>query len=288
MEPISDDDDGRDLDSDPLEETRGLFDPAKHPAHVAVCTDDIPKLQTILTAGYNFDDYSQYETLLMVAVMRNKREAARVLLEAGADPMKLCADGVGDYTPLSVAVARGYDEMARLLWTALPPERLAECEYTKICCGVLVNAATFGRTSLIEFLLDGWLAGGEVWDRAILEAALISAARSWRVHAAMLLLDRIKTYTPETLQTALFAAVDCKIILPEDIGGPIYEGVDYTNQELLVRRLLEEGQFDPNIYNARMPLVHHAIEPAYRIGALRAILAKGKSHSPRALTPRTD
>lgn len=210
----------------------------------------------------------------MIAVIRNKREAVRVLLEAGADPINLQDGGVKCYTPLSVAIARGHDEMARLLWMALPPERLAQCENPEHHCGFLINAATHGRTSLIEFLLDRWLPSG-VWDGAVLETALLRAARSWRVHAVMLLLDRVKTYTPDTLRAALFAAVDSKIMLPDDLGGPIYEGVDYTNQELLVRRLIENGQFDPNVCDRGKPLVHCAVEPAHRIGALRALLAKG-------------
>lgn len=46
MEPISDDDDDGawDDDSDVLGETRGRFDLTQHPAHVAVCANDIARL----------------------------------------------------------------------------------------------------------------------------------------------------------------------------------------------------------------------------------------------------
>lgn len=176
--------------------------------------------------------------------------------------------------------------MARLPWTALPLERRAQSEDPRERYrDFLVKAATHDRTSLIEFLIDGWLPGGEVWDEVVLERALINVASSWHAHAAILLLDLVKTYTytPDALQAALFAAVDSKFTLPQDPGGPVYEGVDYTNEELLVRRLIEDGRFDPNISHIGRPLIHHAIEPAHRIGALRALLEKGES---LARTPR--
>lgn len=287
MKPISDDDYALDDDSDFLydSETGQSFDPAKHPVHAAVYANDIATLQTLIAAGHHVDDQELNDSPLTIAAEQNNRETARVLLEAGANPIDVHGGGNHDYTPLSVAVIRGHDEMARLLWTALPPERLAECE-AQLGCGFLENAAMHGRTSLVEFLLDGWLLGGKVWNGEALERALLKAARSWCVYTAVLLLDRVTTYTPDALRAALFAAVDSKVMLPYALDHPIYEGVDYTNQELLVKRLIEHGQFDPNMYDGATPLIHCAIEPAHSVGALRAILAKGGVALPRFLSPR--
>lgn len=143
----------------------------------------------------------------------------------------------------------------------------------------LGTAAIRGWTSLLEFLLDGWLDSG-VWNVEALEAALYGAVSSWRLHAATLLLDRVG-YAHETLRRALFAAVDIKIMLSWDIYDPVYVGVDYTKQELMVKRLLEAGSFDPDLCEWR-PLIHYAVQEAKSIGALRALLAKGKpqAHPP--------
>lgn len=85
-------------------------------------------------------------------------------------------------------------------------------------------------------------------------------------------------YAPETLQRARFAAVDYKIILPWDIYNPVYVGADCTNQELMVKRLLDAGPFEPNLCERR-PLIHYTVQETKSTGALRAPLAKGKSQA---------
>ncbi|MBE3045431.1 ankyrin repeat domain-containing protein, partial [Candidatus Bathyarchaeota archaeon] len=221
MDPIRDDDNNLQDDYDDFgEAARVLADPMRHPVHAAVYDNNLAGLQTCLAAGHDVDirNNESGKTSLMVAVIHNKREAARILLQGGADPLLMHAGGNDDYTPLDIAASRGHDEMACLLWTVLPPETQHRQS------GFLVKAATHGRTSLIQFLLD---TSSEVWDAVVLERALLIAARKWHLHAATLLLDR-KTYTPNSLQAALFAAVDTKIMLAHDYRGPIYEAVDYT------------------------------------------------------------
>lgn len=176
--------------------------------------------------------------------------------------------------PAGRRLLTGHDEIARLLWTTIPPEKLAECERRRVghdCC--LEKAAMHGRTSLLEFLLDGWLGSG-VWKVEALEAALVGAVCVWRLHAATLLLDRV-TYAPETLRRALFVAVDYKAELPSDLNSAVCGPVDNTNQEPLVKRLLDAGPFDLNLCE-QMPLINYAIESDKLIRALRALLAKGK------------
>ncbi|MBE3041084.1 ankyrin repeat domain-containing protein, partial [Candidatus Bathyarchaeota archaeon] len=105
MESISDD------DSYDRYEFRGRSDRTIGPVHAAVCDNDLATLQTLLAESPRLNDGMLEETPLMIAVVRNKREAARMLLEAGADPICLHEDGVGSYTPLSVAASRGRDEI---------------------------------------------------------------------------------------------------------------------------------------------------------------------------------
>lgn len=233
-------------DGEPWAGTRLSGDLTQYPVQAAIRDGDLAKLQTLLAgAGHNINhDPGVTDAPLMAAVILNNREAARMLLDAGADPLLQQEDGVECYTPLSVAFSRGHDEIARLLWTSLSPEKLAECERRRVGHdGCLEKAAMHGLTSLLEFLFDGWLGSG-VWEAEALEAALFGAVCVWRLHAATLLLDRV-TYAPETLRRALFVAVDYKAELPSDLNSGVCGPVDYTNQELLVKRLLEAGPFDP-------------------------------------------
>ena len=91
----------------------------------------------------------------------------------------------------------------------------------------------------------------------------------------MMLLDRVGTYTTDVLQAALFAAIDAKVLVPHAIST-VYEDVDYTNQELIVKHLLEAGPFDPDMGDRGRPLIHQDVEPHYCIGALRALLQNGR------------
>lgn len=267
-------------DAEPWAWTRLSRDLTQYPVQAAIRDGDLAKLQTLLAgAGHNINhNPSVTDAPLMAAVILNNREAARMLLEAGADPLLTDEDGVACYTPLGVAFSRGHDEIARLLWTMISPEKLAECERRDVghrSC--LEKVAIYGRMSLLEFLLDGWLGSG-VWEVETLEAALLGAVCVWRLHAASLLLDRV-IYAPETLQRALFVAVDIKAELAEDIYSGVCKAVDFTNQELLVKRLLDAGPLNPNLCEQRRPLIHYAIESEKLIGALRALLAKGKSQT---------
>lgn len=126
MKPMDDNDEPWDDESWAGTRLRGDF--TQYPVHAAVRDRDLAKLQALLAgAGHDINhEPGATDVPLMVAAILNNREAARMLLEAGADPLLPHEDGVGCYTPLSVATSPGHDEMARLLWTAIPPEKLAE------------------------------------------------------------------------------------------------------------------------------------------------------------------
>src|SRR5690554_2339662 len=115
-----------------------------------------------------------------------------MLLEAGADPFCRHPDAISCYTLLGVSASQGRFEIARLMWTTLPPERLAQHENDPEEDSCLVAAATYGHTRLLEYLLDGWL-DSLGWSAGVLEWALLGAVDAWYVHAAAALLDRVKS-----------------------------------------------------------------------------------------------
>ena len=259
---------------------RARFVAGQHLIQLAIFDSDLIQLRALIDEdGINInEDKSGGDCPLMTAVVCDNLEAARILLEAGADPFHPHVDGLGCYTPLSVAASRGRLEISHLMWNRIPLSRLSEHEngpHSHDSC--LVNAATYGRTAVLEYLLDGWF-DRAVWGTSALDNALMSAVMfGWHVHAVTLLLERVKTYTTEKLQDALFAAVDFKHMGPTDIENPGYQGADFFNQETLVKRLIEAGSFDPNVCKRGRPLLHWSADAANLIGALRAVLTKGET-----------
>lgn len=126
MKLVIDNDCASDDESDFLHdsETGQSFHPTKHPVQAAVYGNDIATLQTLIAAGHNVNNQGLGYSPLTMAARRNRRGMARVLLKAGADPIDLHNGGNHSFTSLSVAVLQGHDEMARLLWTALPPKEV--------------------------------------------------------------------------------------------------------------------------------------------------------------------
>lgn len=276
------------MEDDYHEQMRTRFEAAQHLIHLSVCDSDLAHLQTLL-GGEGLDinnDDSWEQAPLTVAVQCDNLEAARILLEAGADPLHLHAHGLGCYTPLSTAASRGRLEITRLMWARLPPSRLSEHENSPGNESCLVMAATYGRTGVLEYLLDGWFDRIR-WSTGVLDRALLGAVAGWHVHAATLLLERVKTYTTETLRASLFVAVDFKAMEPTALENPVYQGVDFFNQELLVKRLIEAGSFDPNLCERGRPLLHYTVHAVNLVGALRAVLTKGGIYSPNGFPQRS-
>lgn len=250
--------------------------PPPDPVSTAVSKGDLATLKALLAAGHDAGSRSAwYDNPLMTAVENNSLEAARMLLEAGADPCNPHYGAIFENTPLSSAVHRGHFEIFRLMWAAVPSEKRSQHEQKPNFTSCLVSAARYGRTSLLEYLLDGWLDSLHImWSLATVEEALCAAAAAYECHTAMLLLDKV-TYTPDTLRRALFCVLDSKSQDPAEPYIPPFKAVDPTNQELLVKRLIEAGQLDPDLCECGKPLIHHAVSAIDLIGALRAVLAKG-------------
>lgn len=95
-------------DGEPWAGTRLSGDLTQYPVQAAIRDGDLTKLQTLLAgAGHNINhDPGVTDAPLMAAVILNNREAASMLVEAGADPFLPQEDGVGCYTPLGVAFLR--------------------------------------------------------------------------------------------------------------------------------------------------------------------------------------
>lgn len=255
--------------------------PPPDPVLKAVSEGDLATLRALIAAGHDVTcRRGNMENPLMIAVEKNSLEAVRMLVEAGADPCDVLADGISDYTPMSVAAARGGLEMFRLIWAAVPSEKRAQHERRRYFESCLVQAACYGYTSLLEYLLDGWLNSPyATWSVENVDGALYAAAAAYELPAATLLLDRV-IYTPEALRTALFELLETKCQDPASPYPPLLIAVDSINQELLARRLIDAGQLDPDLYKDGEPLIHHAVWALDRIGVLRAVLEKGRLSPP--------
>ena len=269
---------------------RARFVAGQHLIHLSIFDSDLAQLQALIERkGFDINDNKSGEAApLMTAIICDNLEAARILLDAGADPLYPHPDGLGCRTPLSTAASLGRFEITQLMWTRIPLSRLSEHENSFENESCLANAATYGRTAVLEYLLDEWF-DRIGWSTSALDDALMSAVLyGWHVHAATLLLERVKTYTAERLQAALFAAVHFKNVAPRAITNPEYQGVDFFNQELLVKRLIESGSFDPNMCKRGRPLLHWAADAVNLVGALRAVLTKGGTYSPPNAFPQRD
>ena len=96
----------------------GLFTPL----HLAALVDNVPGATALLETGADPNvlataSYARV-TPLGTCAFENAPEVARVLLEHGADPA-LAENDEGRATPLAVAEANGFDELAAILRGAL-------------------------------------------------------------------------------------------------------------------------------------------------------------------------
>jgi hypothetical protein len=200
----------------------------------------------------------------------NNLEAARMLLDAGTDPLHEEHNGLHPYSSLALSAELGFGEMARLLWSAVPPDIRSRCDQDECCLAVV---ALYGYHWLVGDMLN-WPADGLSIEMN--NEALFNAALRWHIHVVAVLLDRVDTYTPGVLRRGLTFAVRSKSMLAQaERFDVVYDAVGFINQELLVTRLIEAGALDPNWSWTESPLIYHTTDAINLVGSLRAVLSKG-------------
>ena len=251
------------------------FDHPEEALHACVRDDNLPRLRELLTAAPAPELLNhQYPALgppLHYAARLGRAAAVDLLLAAGADP-HLVSTGEDPQLPaLGFASWRGHRALARRLWTAGgPPERhVAGLQPYQIS---LVVAARYGHAAIVEDLLDAWEGG---WSQELQDEALLWAARRWHYNVVALLLAR-GSFQQATLEKALGHAADNKFMLSYE--WPVkYEGIDYTDQQLLIAALIDAGA-NPNAPSPEQgynPPMWTAAANVNLTGALKMLLEKG-------------
>lgn len=251
------------------------FDTPEEALHACVRDDDLPRLRELLAAAPAPEllnhPYPALGPPLHYAARLGRAAAVDLLLAAGADP-HLVSTGEDPQLPaLGFASWRGHRALARRLWTAGgPPQRhVADLRPYQIS---LVVAARYGHAAIVEDLLDAWEGG---WSQELQDEALLWAARRWHYNVVALLLAR-GSFQQATLEKALAHAAGNKFMLSYEWNVK-YEGIDYTDQQLLIAALIDAGA-DPNAPSPEcgyVPLALTAATNANLTGALKMLLEKG-------------
>ncbi|KAF6828548.1 ankyrin repeat protein [Colletotrichum plurivorum] len=162
-------------------------------------------------------------------------------------------------------------EIASLFWRLVGPDgRFYPSKRPHLSC--LPVTARNCHVELVGYFLDVW----NGWTDDEKRRALYDAASSWCDEVVALLLAKVD-YAPDIVQGALEAAVERKLILPEDPMKPSPRSEDYVYQQRVVHRLIDAGA-KPNTRNGRLPnqpLIHMASLSVGCIGAMKGLLEKG-------------
>lgn len=242
----------------------------RHRLKACIRDNDTPQLQRLLDtthAGYIHDPDGGWGTPLDVAVLCVNAAAVGLLLKAGANP--LCEDRSAAW-PMSAlrrAAVRGNRAVFRMLWEHLSSD--SSClGFAAAYAYCLVDAAEFGRVSVLADLLDSW----DGWSLADKARALHAACYRWQFVTADLLLARA-SFSPEVLAAALRVAVGFRFWLAEVDGPrpPPYHGVDYLTQQQLIARLFDAGAEPGKAGDAVLAAARY-VDLA---GALKVLLEKG-------------
>ncbi|KAM5345869.1 hypothetical protein ACJ41O_011730 [Fusarium nematophilum] len=241
------------------------------PLHAAICNNDLARVRELIESSIPFqleEEDASWGTPLHVAVFCDNLAAVDVLLRAGADALARCNATDDRADALTVAAREGNQRVLRRLWQHMNPDDHAKDHRALQFC--LVESAIFGQVAIIADLLDWW--GG--WTRETKEQALNRAAGRWKVYVVDLLLSRIR-FDRIVLDMALSAATDYKFLLHSTNEYRIdYQGVDYFEQQQLIRLLLDAGANMETTHNG-FPLVIWAAKHVNLVGALSVLLGEG-------------
>ncbi|KAI5455807.1 ankyrin repeat-containing domain protein [Mariannaea sp. PMI_226] len=247
------------------------FSSPNHILHACIRDDDIGSLrQRLQTPNIpNLIEQRDYTfgTPLCVAVWCECLPAVRLLLGAGADPIAAISDDE-ILSPLLLAIRLGNKAIVQPLWAQLEDKNYANGSRSIPSCAY--QAAYYGHATLVGDLLTWW----DGWTDIVKEEALHAAASRWHIHVVDLMLKRLN-FPLNVINKALHRAADFKPMMgDEERSGVKYNGVDYTNQELLVTRIIKAGA-DPNTPLRGHYVLNKVAISANLASALKALLENG-------------
>ncbi|RGP79495.1 ankyrin repeat [Fusarium longipes] len=228
-----------------------------HPLHFSVATNDLSKLQDLLSTSTpdSIDEPDgERGSPLHIAIYLNNLAAVDILLNAGADHLKLpnfVHQGFNT-TPIGLAARLNNQGILQKLWQHVNPD--VDTLNTKRFGSYLCDAAEYGHVATISNLLD-W--GQDGWSLKSKGRVLVAAANNWRFENIQFLLSRC-SIEQESLNLAL-AQVTVK--------RPCFDRREHTESERMaqsqsIKALMDAGAdpkspeasqicADPNVINSR-------------------------------------
>lgn len=212
---------------------------------------------------------------LAVAINHNNVEAARILLDAGANPLGNEWFGNIFLTTLEKAAARGNRDILRLLLArlkAISPTGIVIHDYneSELMQRAMLVGATFGHASIVAEFLNTFECSDDTSRHA-----LGAAAGRWEADVVDLILQNFQFEKP-TLIKALHEAIEGKFLrCDEERSGVVYHDSDTDKLYRVVTRLIDEAGIDVCLAEHGSPLLRMVLDRNGQQGALRALLDKG-------------
>ncbi|KAK7995183.1 ankyrin repeat-containing domain protein [Apiospora arundinis] len=224
--------------------------------HASVCNGDLAQLRTLIATDRALVDLdSARGTPLEIAVQCANIDAARILLDAGAEPSR-----------------KGTRiESTKRLWGWRPVKAFETCRSLERC--LCVAAAHSCGAIVFDYL--NWTS--LEWSGQVLETAWFTAISRWEANVV----DLLHPLVPKdqaTVEKALRRALAFKISLPEvERGRAKYKPADQLQQSRIVLRLLYAGGDANGLVHggSGKPLLHQAISGTILQGGLHALLDGG-------------
>ncbi|KAF4338658.1 ankyrin repeat-containing protein [Fusarium beomiforme] len=248
-----------------FESSEGAF-----PLSAAICNDDIAKVQDLIASSPSLieSEEDRYGTPLHVSLFCDNLEALTLLLDAGADPLAASSGTDDQANALTIAGREGKQPFLHQLLKhtkLFGSSRVYKC--LQYC---LLESASWGQVASVANLMAWW----DGWTLETKEFALRCAAQRWKVYVAEFLIANVK-FEQKALDDALAYAIDYKVYMSSTNEYRIdYEGVDYFEQQQLIKLLLHAGA-NPNTTHFGIPLVIHTAKNGNLIGALSVLLENG-------------
>jgi ankyrin repeat protein len=239
------------------------------PLYTAICNDDRHKVQDLITSSPALlQDDDGYGTPLHIAIFCDSLEAVTLLLDADADPLAPSSGTDDRANALTIAGREGKQPFLYQLLKRVKPTQNSHIYKDLQYC--FLESAAWGQVASVANLMDWW----DGWTLETKERALNSAAQRWKIYVAEFLISKVK-FEQKALDSALAYAIDYKVYMNSTNEYRIdYEGVDYFEQQQLIKLLLHAGA-NPNASHFSIPLVIYTAQNLNLIGALSVLLENG-------------
>ncbi|KAK7993704.1 topoisomerase II-associated protein PAT1 [Apiospora arundinis] len=208
--------------------------------HASACNGDLAQLRTLIATDRALVDLDSVRgTSLEIAVQCANIDAARILLDAGAEPLKEGDSHRVHETAMGLAASQGLRDMSQLFREWLTAQSIhSRDQYQDLVERCLCVAAAHGCGAIVFDYLN-WTSFE--WSGQVLETAWFTAISRWEADVVDLLHPMVPK-NQATVEKALRRALAFKTILPEvGRGRAKYKPADQLQQYRIVLRLLYAG-----------------------------------------------